>query len=108
MKFSEVKEYWNSRLKEYCDLEGVGYIEFGEQYNRYIYRAKVRTLERVITKLNIGFEGKEILDVGSGIGFWIDYYISKGASLIYGVDISSEAVNFLREKKCWETWGQDF
>jgi 2-polyprenyl-3-methyl-5-hydroxy-6-metoxy-1,4-benzoquinol methylase len=92
------KKYWDARLKKYCNLRGVGYISGDEYFNKYLYKAKVRTLERVIRKFNISFENKEILDVGSGIGFWIDYYLSKNAPLIWGVDISSEAIRYLSKK----------
>jgi len=78
------KEYWDIRLRKYCNLRGVGYLSGDEIFNKYLYKAKVRTLERVIRKFNISFENKEILDVGSGTGFWIDHCLSKKASLIWG------------------------
>jgi len=92
------KKYWNNRLKEHCNLEGVGCLGLGGLFNTYVYKAKVRTLRRIAKRLGISFQRKEILDVGSGIGFWIDYYISNGGKRIFGVDISSEAVQYLRRK----------
>lgn len=97
-KLIDTKEYWEQRLRSFCNLEGVGCIGLGSFFNSYVYRAKVRTLEKVSKKHKISFKDKEVLDVGSGVGFWIDYYLSKGAKLIYGVDISSVAVKYLTEK----------
>jgi len=92
------KEYWEKRLKLFRSLEGVGCIGLGSYFNIYVYRAKVRTLERLARKFRIPFTGKGVLDVGSGIGFWIDYYLSKGTSFVYGVDIASEAIKYLTKK----------
>jgi len=64
------KKYWDERLKSHWDLEGVGCLGLGE-LNKYVYMAKVRTLERAARKLHVDFNGKEVLDVGSGTGFWI-------------------------------------
>jgi len=98
MRFIDTKEYWERRLKSFCNLEGVGCIGLGSFFNLYIYRAKVRTIERMARKFKISFKEKEVLDVGSGIGFWIDYYIRKDARLIYGVDIASSAIKYLKQK----------
>jgi SAM-dependent methyltransferase len=88
------KEYWEERLKRFSGLEGVGCMGLGDLFNSYLYRAKVRTLENAARRFNISFRG-EVLDVGSGIGFWIDYYLAKGAKQICGVDLTSEAFKHL-------------
>lgn len=98
IKFTGTKEYWEQRLRRFCNLEGVGCLGCGEFLNSHVYRAKVRTLERLARKFKISFVGKEVLDVGSGIGFWIDYYLRKDAKLIYGIDIAGEAIKFLTKK----------
>jgi 2-polyprenyl-3-methyl-5-hydroxy-6-metoxy-1,4-benzoquinol methylase len=88
----DTKEYWEKRLRIFCNLEGVGCIGFDSYFNSYIYKAIVRTIERVSRKFKISLEKKEVLDVGSGMGFWVDYYLTKGARLIYGVDITSYSI----------------
>jgi SAM-dependent methyltransferase len=92
------REYWERRLANFCNLEGVGCLGLGRSPNSYIYKAKVRTLERASKELSLPFKDKEILDVGSGIGFWIDYYLGKGAKLVYGVDLAEVAIKYLNEK----------
>jgi predicted rRNA methylase YqxC with S4 and FtsJ domains len=94
----DTKEYWEQRLRSFCSLEGVGCIGLGNFFNSYVYRAKIRTLERINRKFKKSFKESEVLDVGSGIGFWIAYYLSKGARLIYGVDIASETIKYLARK----------
>ncbi|HEX6938034.1 MAG TPA: hypothetical protein VF158_01385, partial [Longimicrobiales bacterium] len=60
--------YWSERLSRYWSLQGVGYIGYGERYNRYLYRAKVRALRTAVEAHGIEVRGRAVLDLGPGIG----------------------------------------
>ncbi len=93
----ENKVFWDSRLKKHWDLQGVGHAGYSKLYNTYIYRAKIRVLEKATNKFGIQLAGKKVLDIGSGIGFWLDYYGNQGA-VVTGIEISSHAVKMLKNK----------
>jgi 2-polyprenyl-3-methyl-5-hydroxy-6-metoxy-1,4-benzoquinol methylase len=92
------KKYWNERLRNYPSLEGVGCCGLGEQFNYWLYKAKIRTIERVKRKYKLSFQGLRILDVGCGVGFWISYYLKERAKEIVGIDISDRAIEFCCKK----------
>jgi len=93
----DTKQYWDNRLADFS-LESVGNLGLGYRFNRYLYKSKVRSINRIKKKCNLSFADKTVLDIGTGTGFWIDYYLKEGASYICGVDISSVAVHNLRLK----------
>lgn len=70
-------------------------MAYSQRYNSYLYCAKVRTLLRAIKDYQVQIENSEVLDVGSGTGFWIQWYIQAGASHVTGIEISQEAVEKL-------------
>jgi ubiquinone/menaquinone biosynthesis C-methylase UbiE len=59
----------------------------GEQYNRWVYKSRVATVNKVIKNLGIDFRGKKVLDVGCGTGFGV----------VAGVDISETSIHSLRQ-----------
>lgn len=92
------KEYWEKRLKDYPSLKGVGNIGFNERYNEYLYSLKVSALNRALSKNSIAVKNKRVLDVGYGIGFFINFWLKKGASEIVGIDITELSISILKEK----------
>jgi 2-polyprenyl-3-methyl-5-hydroxy-6-metoxy-1,4-benzoquinol methylase len=97
-KFFDARKYWDERLRKYSSLEGVGCVGLGERFNYWLYKSKVRTVRRMMRKYKLSFKGLRILDVGCGIGFWIEYYLKQGAKEIVGIDISNVAIEFCRKK----------
>jgi 2-polyprenyl-3-methyl-5-hydroxy-6-metoxy-1,4-benzoquinol methylase len=98
LKDFDVKKYWNERLRDHPSLEGVGCSGLGERFNYWLYKAKLRTMKRVKRKYKLSFHGLKILDVGCGIGFWVEFYLSEGAKEIYAIDISDHAIQVCAEK----------
>ena len=47
---------------------------------------------------NISIKNYNLLDIGSGSGHWIDFYLSLGFSQAIGVDVSLSSVKFLKNK----------
>ena len=87
--------YWNARLLRHGGLRGTGHISFGESYNRWLYRAKQRALARVMADRRVA--DREVLDVGCGSGYFVDWYASRGARLT-GIDISVHSVQQLQQR----------
>lgn len=96
------RQYWEERLKEHCDLEGVGCVGRSATLNHFVYRAKTRAMNRALSRLPLALASSNLrmLDIGSGIGFWIDYFMAKGIKSITAVDIAPAAVEFLKQKYC--------
>lgn len=92
------EEYWEKRLAEHSNLTGVGHISFDENYNKYLYKLKESTLKLVLKKYQVEVKNKNILDVGSGTGFFIDFYSKLGARSITGIDIAPKSIENLKKK----------
>lgn len=92
------RSYWEDRLKKYCSLEGVGWQGRSLNWNYFFYKTKVRAMNRALNKLGLDIKGYKALDVGTGIGFWIDYLLEKKVKFITGVDISLSAIEFCKRK----------
>ncbi|MCB0595915.1 MAG: class I SAM-dependent methyltransferase [Lewinellaceae bacterium] len=85
--------YWEERLSKNFNLKGVGHQEFGKWYNYWLYKRKKTVLSQLLKKRFV--VEKSVLDVGSGTGFFVNWYIRKGAK-VSGIDISHTAVAKLR------------
>ena len=79
-------------------MAGVGLAGFSEAYNKSLYALKTIALNRVLEKHRVDVHGKSVLDIGCGTGFFTEYYRSRGARRICGVDITHVSVIRLRQK----------
>ncbi len=91
------QRYWEERLTLNLNLRGTGHRAFGMDYNKWLYQAQTDCLDLLIAQHNIDVAGQRVLDVGSGSGFFVDYFAQRGAGTIYGVDITEVSVAHLRE-----------
>ena len=91
----DVKEYWETRLRTHRNLTGVGFKNFSEYYNRWVYRMKKVAIERHLRDVDL--KGKHVLDVGCGIGFFVQWFLDKGAN-VHGLDISDFVIDEIRKK----------
>lgn len=91
------KEYWENRLKEKYDLQGVGDISLSINYNKWSYKVTERVLRKLIDKYTRNSKNEAVLDIGSGTGFVVGVLKSKDKN-VTGVDISATAVKRLSEK----------
>lgn len=89
------RSYWENRLSDRFDLRGVGHIAFGQGYNKWLYRRKKYVLSKFLG--NRSLTGKSVLDIGCGTGFFVSYFIDKGAE-VFGVDLTEISVKQLRQK----------
>jgi 2-polyprenyl-3-methyl-5-hydroxy-6-metoxy-1,4-benzoquinol methylase len=89
------KTYWEARLAAQPGLRGVGHLSFGARYNDWLYRAKSRALESALRGVSLA--GKSVLDVGSGVGYFVQWYSDRDAN-VTGIDIAENAVQDLRRR----------
>ena len=92
------KTYWEKRLSERFNLGGVGHFVFSEHYNKWLYKAKKRTLGKILLLHGIVISDKTICDIGCGTGYFVDFFHERGVKDIVGVDISTTSIANLKRK----------
>jgi SAM-dependent methyltransferase len=105
------RQYWESRLRGHFSLAGVGYLRLGRRYNEWMYRVRGEVFDRVVAGLEprqqstvngqqaapgrieslSSWAGRDVLDVGSGTGFYVDRWLRLGAR-VTGLDLTEIAV----------------
>jgi len=109
------RQYWEARLREHYSLAGVGYLRLGRRYNAWMYRVRGEvfdgTLQHIGKREEGGgkkghssllpppsslawWKGRNVLDVGSGTGFYVDRWLKAGAN-VTGLDLTDVAVEEL-------------
>jgi SAM-dependent methyltransferase len=86
------KQYWSDRIAGAPSLRATGHASFSLGYNRLMYAAQAETLAEVLARWDAPVAGKSVLDAGCGVGFYTDFYQSRGAEKILGLDIAPASV----------------
>src|SRR5699024_6004169 len=94
----DARQYWDKRLKQVWNLQGVGMRGLSRNYNRWLYRVRRAVFRRTVRGLPYPLNECDVLDVGSGTGFYINLWRRLGARRVTGVDIADSAVQQLSEK----------
>jgi SAM-dependent methyltransferase len=89
-------QYWESRLSDRFSLRGVGDIGLPESYNKCLYTVRSRAFRRVAQSLGVKFPQQRVLDVGSGVGFYINEWKRLGVTDLVASDITSVATSQLQ------------
>lgn len=89
----DAQEYWDARLKESYHLGGVGWLGLGRGLNSWAYRVRRRGFMRAVA--STGGEAGDVLDIGSGTGFYLDLWSELGARSVVGTDLTPTAVREL-------------
>ncbi|HQU33374.1 MAG TPA: class I SAM-dependent methyltransferase [Thermoanaerobaculaceae bacterium] len=84
--------YWEERLREHWGPEGVGSLVYGREFNRWRYRVRTRVFRRLIRRLALATPELDVLDVGSGTGFYLGEWHALGVRSLAGLDLSEWAV----------------
>ena len=96
------RAFWERRHTNRYGPESVGYMGLGVPYNEWMYRVRGRVVRRVVRRVmrgaRIDLSSREVLDIGSGTGFYIDLWKRLGARSITGSDFAPFAVQALRRK----------
>jgi len=90
-------KFWNARLTKEPTLRGTGHRSFSLAYNDLLYAAQAEALADLLAKWQVEVRGKSVLDVGSGVGFFVSFFQSAGAATLTGLDIAAASVDYLRE-----------
>ncbi len=91
------RAYWDRRLDRHWSLHGVGVVTLSHSYNRWLYRVRDRVLRRVVADLPVDLRGGRVLDIGPGVGFYVERWKQRGAK-VTAVDIADSAVRRLRAR----------
>jgi len=86
------RDYWESRLSQHYSLTGVGYRRLGLRFNEWMYRLRARVFARVAGSLGADWPAANVLDVGSGTGFYVEQWHRLGVPRVTGFDITTTAV----------------
>jgi SAM-dependent methyltransferase len=92
------RQYWEARLSGDCGLADVGFRGLGKSYNAWLYRVRRRVFMRLMRAQRLNFPVLDVLDVGSGTGFYLDCLTELGVHNLVGCDIASFVVGSLTEK----------
>lgn len=91
--------YWESRLHDHPDITGVGYLGRSPVFVEYQYRSRMRRIEKALRQHGLtDLSGRSVLDVGSGIGVWLDYWHRHGAASVAGLDFAQPSVDRLKAR----------
>ena len=90
------QKYWENRLKSRFDIVAVGHPTFNRMYNEYLYKLQLLVLKDALRKHGISLNGKIVLDIGCGTGFFSRFYLENSAQ-ITGIDITTTSIESLRK-----------
>jgi SAM-dependent methyltransferase len=91
------RAYWEERLRGEFSLDGVGYAGLGKAFNRQMYRVRRHGFLRLVRPLVAG-RPADVLDAGSGTGFYIDRWRELDVASITGSDMTETAVGKLSQR----------
>jgi SAM-dependent methyltransferase len=94
----DAKDYWESLHTKNYGLTSVGYIGVGKPFNAWMYRVRRRVFRKTMERFLPVRNDLEILDIGSGTGFYLDRWRELGFQKISGSDVSEIAVERLRKR----------
>jgi SAM-dependent methyltransferase len=92
------RDYWEDRLKENFGLHGTGFQGLGKRYNEYMYKVRKRVFLHLMNKFDTDFTTINVLDIGSGTGFYVGLWQDLGVISMTGTDITTIAVENLKLK----------
>ena len=95
---AELQAYWEDRLGRDYDLAGVGYAGLGQAFNEQMYRVRRHGFLRLLRPLVAAVPAPDVLDVGSGTGFYVERWEELGVARLTGSDITQTAVDELARR----------
>lgn len=92
------KTYFDKRLNSWPNLRGTGHRRFSLEYNEAMYQVASDRLKALLSRHQIDLLDKKVLDVGPGVGYFIQKYVEWGAKEVVGIDIAPTSIEILRNK----------
>jgi SAM-dependent methyltransferase len=93
----DADSYWEDRLRQNHGLRGVGYTLLGYQYNYWLYKVRRAVFLRTLRLIQPTWNSGDILDIGSGTGFYIQLWKQVGVQSVTGSDLTKTAVTRLAQ-----------
>jgi SAM-dependent methyltransferase len=83
--------FWDRTLADHFHLPGIALATFPASLNRAWYASTASSLDRLLDdqQLRGSLKERSVLDVGPGIGMWIDFWRTRGVQDLVGLDITS-------------------
>jgi SAM-dependent methyltransferase len=94
----EARQYWENRLGTNWGVQGVGLVALGPHYNKWMYRVQRRVFHRHIGPLAKPWQDLQLLDIGSGTGFYPGLWQELGVKSITLTDIAQVAADRLQQR----------
>lgn len=91
------REYWEATLRKNFNVRGVGHSGLGIQYNTWMYKVRKYVFTHQLRSLP-GLASAEVLDIGSGTGFYIERWNQLGVKSVTGSDITDVSVEELKKR----------
>jgi len=86
--------------------QGAQYDHIGSKYDEYAHTATLKWAECYTFFRMVGaLEGKRVLDVACGFGFYTRLLKQRGAAQVTGIDISPEMIRLAHEQEQAEPLG---
>jgi ubiquinone/menaquinone biosynthesis C-methylase UbiE len=80
--------------------QGVQYDQIGNKYDEYARTATLKRTESYTVLRMVGpLEGRRVLDLACGVGFYTRLLKQHGAAEVLGVDISPEMVHLAQQQE---------
>ncbi|SDJ12747.1 glycosyltransferase [Paenibacillus naphthalenovorans] len=90
--------YWNNRLNQRFNVEGVGYLGLGEIYNRYMYQIRLDILNYLFNQIFDNFKNASVLELGPGIGMFTQFFATQKPGYYKAIDIAKKSIIELEKK----------
>lgn len=91
--------YWERLLAGQHDQSGVGYPSLAVAFNAAMYRALIEQTDWLLRRSGLlGQPPRRVLDIGSGTGVWVRFWLEHGAGEVTGVDLTEAAVARLTDR----------
>lgn len=94
----DYQNYWNNRLNNKFNIEGVGYIGLGTIYNQYLYKNRLDMIDYIFKNVIKANKELSVLELGPGIGMFTEYFHSATVKDYEAIDISEKSVYELSKK----------
>ena len=93
------REFWNELLTQSFDLRGVGHFRLSEEANRQMYEAKRAIIDDQLQRHGVEVSATtRVLEIGCGVGYWTEYFVSRGVRDYTGNDITPISVTTLAKR----------
>lgn len=91
-----MQHFWHERLSRDKSLIATGHRAFNLAYNEQLYEMQQETLDILLQTYDVDLADKRVLDVGSGLGFFVNYFLAKRVKHVTGLDIAPAGVEYLQ------------